>query len=366
VAATPGAPEFRTSAAVLSDHSGFRRSSGEYLLVEPTTAEQVGDAVRTAKARGLAVRVRGNGHAFNGSNIPRAGELLLRTAGLDHYRFEEAGTITVGAGAAVWNVNALLEAVGYQLEVYNEDGPASTVGGYAAAGGIGLMSGERGGFWETVTRVELVTGEGEPITLRPGDEVFPWLFGAMGQLGIIAEMTLRILPQEGAAPEYPLGRTGRVAATPRIGPTALWYEAFVPQEALAEAKMAIRRIGLRYRHIWLRPYPTFVRPVRFRTFTPPLLSPHQGDLAVVGTFGDIPDEGFDWAQFRRLGEEITAWAGSDPRFRRYAPAEMLFEDFDFVAHYGAATFREFATLKRGYDPAGVLVPGALSDALRAR
>ncbi|MEV4560815.1 FAD-dependent oxidoreductase [Kitasatospora sp. NPDC049285] len=353
---------FDTSSAPLSEHSGYRRSAGSYHLVHPTSGAEVSDAVLAARAAGLGVRVRGNACAMNGTNIPLPGELLIPTTALDGYHFAAEGTITVGGGATVLNVNSLLNSLGYTLRMHNEGGPAATVGGYLSAGGVGPGAEQYGGFWEQVTEVVLVTGTGEPITVRPGDELFRWLFGSMGQLGIAVRLTLTIAPREGATPVYPLGRTGRIEPRVPDTPKRVWLETYVPAECAAEARMALRRIGMPYRHLWQPRLATFERRIRFVSFTPPLLSAHRGDLALVGEWGDLPEHP-DWQALRGLSREISTWTGSDHRFRRYASADLVFEDFDYRSHYGEATLRDFAALKRRFDPDGILVRGPLSRAL---
>lgn len=285
-------------------------------MIAPDTGGGVQASVILAKAGGLRVRVRGNAHSRNGSCVPLPGELLLGTGGVNHYRFDAEGTVTVGGGATVWHTNAMLARFGFQLPVHNDAGPAFSVGGYICAGGIGALGPERIGFWEAVTEVAIVTGTGVLRRIRRHEDDFRWLFGSAGQFGVIVEATVRILPLGDSAPRYPRGATGRVAGPRWPGPETLWYHAFIPAEAAGQ-------------EIESRP-PAFHIPLRFRTFTPPLLSPHQGDLIVVGTFGDVPVDA----------------------------------DFDYAGHYGKETLREFAARKYRFDPDWLFCAGPLADVLR--
>jgi hypothetical protein len=352
------------SGPLLSDYSGYRRGGADELTV-PRDTEEVRDALLRASAARIPVRIRGNGHAMTGANIPCAGEMVLSTASLLDYHFGAEGTVTVGSGATVWDVTSLSERFGYQLPVVNDgDGPAPTVGGFTAAGGFGVRSERFGGFWESVREMVVVTGDGRLVTLRPDDDAFRWMFGSMGQLGIVVAATVALVPRPGQAPRYPLGRRGRVQPMPCDHPRRLWCDALVPGPLWPEAKMAVRKIGLRHARAWQR-LPAFHIRIPFRTFTPPLVSPYQGDLVALGIWGDRPPGGFDWERVRLLDREFTAWVRSDPRIRRYASGGLLFEDFDYTAHFGAACLRDFAAVKRDLDPLGLLVRGPLSDALRA-
>lgn len=351
--------------AVLTDQAKPHRGDGADWVATPRTAERALAAVRAAKARGLSVRVRGNGHSLIGSSVPRREELLLRSTGLNYYEFGHEGTVTLGGGATVWHANSMLVEAGFQLPVHNDAGPASTVGAYICAGGVGAFGAEQIGFWEAVTEVTIATGEGVLRKIARTEPDFRWLFGSMGQLGLIVEATVRILPLGDSVTPYPLGRSGRIEGPSWQGARTLWYEAVVPADRAEEAKATVQQVWLKYSHLWTQAASTFAIPIEFRTFTPPLISPYQGDLVVVGTFGDTPGVDFDWTAFRALSGEIAGWVASDPALRRYAPAEMLFDDFDYTAHYGTPALREFATLKRRFDPDWLFCAGPLADALRA-
>src|SRR4051794_19482677 len=94
------------SAGPLSDYGGWPDSRARYILVEPSQLEDLQTAVLWANHKQVPIRIRGNGHSMNGASAPRADELLISMRKCRHFRFEEEGTITVGAGAAVWDANA--------------------------------------------------------------------------------------------------------------------------------------------------------------------------------------------------------------------------------------------------------------------
>lgn len=357
---------FASTQQSLSDYGGYYRSRSRYFEYAPATAEELQAAVCEANARRMPIRIRGNGHSMNGTAIPRADELLLRVTGLDHYRFDAEGTLTVGAGAAVWDVHALLRNFGFDLPVYNDgDAAAPSVGGYLAAGGFGATSGRHGGFWETVAALTLVSGDGRRLTSRPGDELFPWLFGSMGQLGIICEATLRIIPLPGRPPAYPRGSCGHIAASRHDWEKNMWYTVFVPKPAWPQALGDLIAIGRRHAPAW-RARPPYAYDLPFRTFNPPLIHPRQENLAAVGIWGEIPAGDFDPEGLRRLDAAIADWLRSHPDYRRYAQAELVFEEFDYRAQFGPIYHARLTGLKRVLDPLQLLVPGVLSAPANTR
>jgi FAD/FMN-containing dehydrogenase len=353
--------QFVATGQQVSDYGEFHRSCGDYLEYRPANLSELQDAVLDANRRGLPIRTRGNGHSMNGTAVPHAGELLLRTAGLDRYCFEAAGTITVGAGAAVWDVHKLVGKFGYDLMVYNDgDAAAPSVGGYVAAAGFGIASRKYGGFWETVVALTLVSGDGGCMTVRPGDALFPWLFGSMGQLGIVAEATLRLVPLEASEPVYPEGCRGRIVATRHEWEKLAWYTVFASGSRWTTVIQELASIGRRYAPGW-SPRPPYAYALPFRTFTPPLLHPGREDLVAVGIWGDAPPRGFDPDRLGELDRAITAWLRENPDCRRYAQTELLLEDFDYRSHFGPSLAR-FAELKHHLDPGRLLVPGVLAAA----
>ena len=89
---------------MLSDYGKLHVSSADYTVLRPDSVDAATQSWRTALAEGRALRVRGSGHGLSGATLPRTGETLLRTRGLDHYRIKAPGLIAVGGGAILWDV----------------------------------------------------------------------------------------------------------------------------------------------------------------------------------------------------------------------------------------------------------------------
>ena len=316
---------------MLTDHGRFHRSSGTWREHALHGVEQAAELLREAHERGIPVRIRGRAHSMNGTAVPRDGELLLTTDSLSHFAFEEEGTVTVGAGAAVWDVDRMLETHGFSLLMCNDGGAAaSSVGGFASAGGIGERSWLHGGFWETVAELTLVTRDGAVLRCTPEHPLFRWVFGAMGRLGVIVEAKLRIEPL-GSRP-YPMGVRGTIARSEPQWPHDVWLTLFVPPPLEDAARGAIADLGRRHRHAWT-PRHDFRYFIRFLTFNPPLVYPRNESFVAVGLWGTAADD--DFPALRALERDFAALAASHPSYRRYIQTELTFEDVDYPAYFGS-------------------------------
>jgi hypothetical protein len=284
--------------------------------------------------------------------------LLIDTRAIDSWTVAGPDRIRVGAGAAVWDVQRLLASLRHGLLVYNDgNAAASSVGGYLSAGGFGADSWRHGGFWESVESIELVTPGGDALIVGRADPLFPWLFGSMGQLGIIVAATLEARQQPGAPP-LTRGKRGRVPASAHDWEKTVWFSAFVPKPAWGRARRELAAIGERHAAAW-RPRPPYAYSIPFGRFTPPLIHFLAADLVAVGIWGEAPEGGFDFEALRALDADFTSWLRANPDFRRYAQSELLFEGFEAGAHFGADCLAAFRERKRLLDPAGRLAPGLI-------
>ncbi len=72
-----------------------------------------------------------------------------------------------------------------------------TIGGAVAGCSIESMSFKEGGFHDTCTAYEVITGEGEVLHCSPENEhslVFQMVHGTFGTLGIVSKLTFRLIP----------------------------------------------------------------------------------------------------------------------------------------------------------------------------
>lgn len=178
--------------------------------------------VRAAAAAGTALRIRGGGSKdFYGEAT--TGELLdtLPLAGISSYEPTEL-VVTVRAGTPLAELEAVLAERGQCLpfepphfggsatpETLGEGstsrdtaaGSAATVGGMVAAGLSGPARASVGAVRDYVLGVTLLNGKGELLTFGgqvmknvAGYDVSRLMVGAMGTLGLITEVSLKVLP----------------------------------------------------------------------------------------------------------------------------------------------------------------------------
>lgn len=345
----------------LSDYSYYHQSAENYAASDFEHLADIQKRIALAYQNNTPLRIRGKGHSMNGNSLPREKEHLLSTAECVHFRFEQPGTITVGAGSAIWDVNLLLKTYGYELYVVNDgNAPAASVGGYLSAGGFGEHSALYGGFWETVEKVVLINGKGEVMESVWGDGWFEWLFGSMGQLGLVYEMSLKIKPLQGSEPAYPLGVVGRVEQSHYDWEKIAWYNLFTTQEHYELAFQELVLLSQIHKLTWAS-RPIYKYHIAFKRFNPPLLFPPQEDFIVLGVWGAPWDEQrFNIAAIKQLEQDFTDIIQEHPYFRRYIQTEFLFENFDYKTYFGESLFADFQKIKRALDPKGIFGKGVLS------
>jgi hypothetical protein len=388
----------------LSDYGKLHLSGTNYTVHSPTTADAACDAVAAALRKGLPIRVRGSGHSLSGMSLPRDGEVLIRTAGLDTFRVTASGRLAVGSGATMWDVRDFAEAHGWMLPVYNGGWAGPTVGGYVNAGGMGLrvppteraraterpaggqldllsVSEMHGGFWEHVHAIDLVDGTGTRCRIAEDDPDFPWLFASCGQFGVILEVELKLL--RGSGPDnLPAGTEGRVPKTnpvapgetddlsPETGmPWLYWFSYLLPEAAEAQAWAFLDG--------WCRENADIVEPsggrvgpelngapigfryrVPSRRFTPPLLYPRHENFLLMGVMTHAHGIGRIERDERLVAaERAFVEAALSNGWSLYAQAENLSRSLDYAVYLGPDRMARFLELKARYDPEGRLNPG---------
>jgi FAD/FMN-containing dehydrogenase len=353
---------------LITDFSGLRSSAERFSVALPRSAPEVGALVRSAGERGLRLRIRGQGHSLNGASLPQSDELLVDMRDLRTLRFAQPGSVTVGAGAVLWIVQAVLRDLGFDLPVLNDGYPGPTVGGYLAAGGFGPGSATHGGFWDNVIELTLVDGRGELRKVTPGDALFPWLFGAMGQLGIVAEATLRILGER----EFPAGKSGMV---PRLAPQHVplayapqgderlfWFTLFVPDAQVEEAHRELRALEARHGRA-LRYAERYTYAIRHRRRVAPLVYPQARGFSATGAWGWLADASeSSVARLLDFDRDFMALAQSRPDWRRYVQSELARGPEVYERCFGAALYAELGRLKAELDPKGLFNRGSVFPA----
>lgn len=160
------------------------------------------DRVRGAAASGTALRIRGGGSKdFYGERLQ--GE-LLDTRGLQGIVSYEPSelVVTVRAGTPLAQLESALAARGQSLPFEPPHfAPEATVGGMVASGLSGPARASVGAVRDYVLGLNLVNGKGEHLVFGgqvmknvAGYDVSRLVVGALGTLGLITEVSLKVLP----------------------------------------------------------------------------------------------------------------------------------------------------------------------------
>jgi glycolate oxidase FAD binding subunit len=217
----------------------------------PAGVVQLIDRMRTARARRAPLQIVGGGtKAFYGE-APRGEPLPLRElAGITSYEPSEL-VVTVRAGTPLGELESTLAAQGQCLPFEPPRfATGGTVGGMVASGLAGPARAAVGALRDYVLGLTLLDGRGELLTFGgqvmknvAGYDVSRLIAGSWGVLGVICEVSLKVLgsPAESATLEYEWDE-------PRaLQEMARWRAQPVPLQASAwaEGRMRIRLAGSR-------------------------------------------------------------------------------------------------------------------------
>jgi FAD/FMN-containing dehydrogenase len=357
----------------LSDFSGLHTPEISCLEVAPRSAATLARIVQLAGEHGIPLRIRAQGHSLNGSSLPREKELLISTRNLRQLHFEEPGSVTVGSGVVLWVLQHMLRRYGYDLPVLNDGYAGPTVGGYTAAGGFGPRSSVYGGFWDNVLEMQFVDGLGKLHRVTPAEAIFPWLFGSMGQLGVLINARLAIVAREGSSEQapYPAGTTLQAPEllNPPIPPEfdtsagerLFWFTLFTPDEYLKDAQQALTALERRH-NTALRFQDRYRYPIRQHGRIAPLVYPYVRPFTATGAWGWLIDghtQGI--TALNAFDRDFMALATSTPHYRRYVQSELPCSPEVYRHCFGETTYEAFRRHKSELDPRAILNRGTVFE-----
>ncbi|MEV6970551.1 FAD-binding protein [Hamadaea sp. NPDC051192] len=150
------------------------------------------DELRALVTRADRVRPLGTGHSFN-RLADTSGELISPAALPALMEIDSAGRrIRVSGGVRYGELSRHLWTNGYALGNLASL-PHISVAGAVSTGTHGSGAGNRSLSAE-VTAVEIVTADGSIVEVSEGDDRFPGSVVALGALGVVSALTLRISP----------------------------------------------------------------------------------------------------------------------------------------------------------------------------
>lgn len=173
------------------------------VVVLPETETQVQSILRTCRRLNIPVVTRGAGTGLSGGAMPHAQGVLLGMAKFNRIKHIDPQAATAVVEPGVRNL-AVSEAVAH-LGLYYAPDPSSqiacTIGGNVAENSGGVHCLKYGLTVHNVLRVRLVTLDGEIVELgaeapeAPGPDLLSAVIGSEGMLGVVTEVTLRLLPK---------------------------------------------------------------------------------------------------------------------------------------------------------------------------
>jgi hypothetical protein len=223
----------------------------------------------------------------------------------------------------------------------------------------------------------LVSGKGEIITVSREDTLFKWVFGSMGQLGVITSARLRIMPSgTGTKPlpkaavvseEWSEKYDGPRMINPSIAELTskgvdvrvFWFIMIGPWRFADRYQKSMDELFAKFaERLYLEP--NYNWKIYRRSFIPPLFSVHDESLICTGPWGVIPakPDSVMFDALLQLEDEFVRSVDLDPSVSRYIQAERVEKDFDFESYFPQATVDQFRSWKKELDPKHVLNRGS--------
>jgi glycolate oxidase FAD binding subunit len=348
------------------------------------------DRVIEARDRGAPLEIRGGGtKAFYGGE-PRGAPLEMGVlCGISSYEPTEL-VVTVRAGTRLADLEAALSERGQCLPFEPPRfAPGGTVGGMVAAGLAGPARAAVGGVRDHVLGVTMLNGRGEVLTFGgqvaknvAGYDVSRLMAGACGILGVLCEVSLKVLPTPRAIATLcfnvdeteALERLGRWASQPLPINASAWCEGRL-HVRLAGAAAAVDAARRKLKGDEFDPAEAIGWWQSLRDHTDPFYSFSDADLARGECLWrlSVPSTA---APLQLPGRQLIEWHGAErwwrgpaaaPEARAAASKEgghaTLVRGADkscgVFAPLSEALMRIHRGLKRSFDPAGIFNPGRL-------
>ena len=338
------------------------------------------DRISAAHASRTLLRIRGAGSKdFYGSML--AGDLLdvAGYRGLVAYEPSEL-YITARCGTPISEIEAVLAEKGQMLAFEPPRFSGATLGGCVAAGLSGPRRQQAGAVRDFVLGVKLIDGSGQVLEFGgqvmknvAGYDVSRLIAGSMGTLGLIAEVSLKVLPQPVAEQTlcFALAEGEAIARLNHWGGQALpisasfWHDGQLwlrLSGARAAVEAASRKLGgsvtvdaqKHWNSVREQTHPAFASPVLWRLALPANApSPNLDGLQAIEWGGALRwfagDQPAARAEAARLGGHAVLYrAPESQRCREGAFAPLT-----------PALLALHRRLKKVFDPKAILNPGRL-------
>jgi FAD/FMN-containing dehydrogenase len=162
------------------------------LVIQPTSAHDVAEAVRFARHHGVLLSVKGGGHNIAGTAIAENGLTLDMARMREVVVDPDARLAHVGSGCLIRHVDHATQKYGLAttLGFVSETG----VAGLTVGGGFGYLARRFGWAVDNLEEVEIVSADGQVRTANREEnaELFWAIRGGGGNFGIVTRFTFRL------------------------------------------------------------------------------------------------------------------------------------------------------------------------------
>jgi glycolate oxidase FAD binding subunit len=336
--------------------------------------------IKTACEKATPLRIRGAGSKdFYGGLL--AGELLDVSAYRGVVAYEPSELfITAKCATPLAEIEELLAARGQMLAFEPPHFARATVGGCVASGLAGPRRQQAGGVRDFVLGVKLIDGRGQALDFGgqvmknvAGYDVSRLVAGSMGTLGLIAEVTLKVLPRPQAEKTLAFDcdeataivKLNQWGGQPVPVSASFWHAGRLSLRlsgAFAAVEAASRKLGgeavVNAENLWNsvreQTHSVFAAPLLWRlalpSATPPLplkgLSAIEWGGAQRWYAGDLPDI-----------RAVAAGLGGHAVLYRAAESQRCREGAFAPLTPGMLALHR--RIKKTFDPKGILNPGRL-------
>jgi len=172
------------------------------VVVIPETQEQLRAVLRLCSENSVPVVARGSGTGLSGGALPIADGVLLSLARFNRIIAIDSHNRTARVQPGVTNLSISTAAAAYGL--YYAPDPSSqiacSIGGNVAENAGGVHCLKYGLTTHNIQALEVLTIDGEQLTIgsqaldAPGYDLLALMTGSEGLLGVITEVTVKLLP----------------------------------------------------------------------------------------------------------------------------------------------------------------------------
>lgn len=177
------------------------------IVALPSTIEEVQHVMRVCSKRHVPVVARGAGTGLSGGALPHPEGVLLSLAKFN--RILDIDTVNRIAQVQPGVRNLAISQASAPYKLYYAPDPSSqiacSIGGNVAENAGGVHCLKYGLTVHNIFKLKVVTVDGELVTIgangldSPGYDLLALMTGSEGMLGVIVEVTVKLLPQPEAA-----------------------------------------------------------------------------------------------------------------------------------------------------------------------